>query len=359
MSRKAPPPPPEPTPGDFLLYAGEDGLPHLQVRLHDGTVWLTQALMAELYGVSVKTVNEHLANIYDERELDAATTIRKFRIVRTEGAREVSRLIDNYSLPAILAVGYRVRSERGTAFRRWATALLDEFLVKGFVMDDARLKNPGGWDYFDELLARIRDIRASEKRFYQKVRDLFSLSADYRDNPTVSALFFAETQNKLLHAVTKQTAAEIVVSRADAAKPNMALTAWEGSRVRKADVITAKNYLTADEVDSLNRLVVIFLEQAELRVKGGKPLTLAFWRDNVDKLIAFQDLPVLEGNGGISHDVMKVIAASRYEEFDARRRADEARAADLEDERILDAAEKIEKLAKARPAKKPKKEGNA
>jgi hypothetical protein len=244
-----------------------------------------------------------------------------------------------YRLEMILAVGYRVKSPRGTQFRQWATANLSEYLVKGFVMNDERLKNPGGFDYFDELLARIREIRASEKRFYQKVRDLFALSSDYRDNQE-TGVFFAEVQNKMLYAVTQKTAAEIVVSRADPAAPNMALQSWSGSRVRKQDVIIAKNYLSKDEIDTLNRLVVIFLDQAELRVKDGKTLTLDFWRSNVDRLLQFNDRPVLGSAGSISHENMKAIAEERYAQFDEKRKAAEAIEADREDIKGLEDAEK-------------------
>ncbi|MEL1263425.1 virulence RhuM family protein [Pseudoxanthomonas putridarboris] len=325
---------------DLILYRTEDAQTRIQVRLEGGSVWLTQAQMAELYQVTVKTVSEHLQNVLAEGELEAERTIRKLRIVQIEGERQVRRQVDHYHLDAILAVGYRVRSARGTQFRQWATAQLSEYLVKGFVMDDARLKDPGGWDYFDELLARIRDIRASEKRFYQKVRDLFALSVDYRDSEQQASLFFAEVQNKLLYAVAGKTAAELVVARADPGRPNMGLSHWEGSRVRKGDVLVAKNYLSADEVDSLNRLVVIFLEQAELRVKDRKALTLDYWRENVDRLLAFNDRPVLEGAGSVSHAAMKVVAHECYDVFDSHRRRAEAVAADAEDIGALEAAER-------------------
>lgn len=325
---------------DLILYRTEDAQTRIQVRLEGGSVWLTQAQMAELYQVTVKTVSEHLQNVLAEGELEAERTVRKLRIVQIEGERQVRRQVDHYHLDAILAVGYRVRSARGTQFRQWATAQLSEYLIKGFVMDDARLKDPGGWDYFDELLARIRDIRASEKRFYQKVRDLFALSVDYRDSEQQASLFFAEVQNKLLYAVTGKTAAELVVARADPGQPNMGLNTWEGSRVRKADVIVAKNYLSADEIDSLNRLVVIFLDQAELRVKDRKTLTLDYWQENVDRLLAFNDRPVLEGKGSVSHASMQAVAHERYGQFDDRRRRAEAAAADVEDLRVLEAAEK-------------------
>ena len=325
---------------ELILFRSEDAKTRIQVRLEGGTVWLTQAQLAELYQVTVKTVSEHLQNIIAEGELEPERTVRKLRIVQTEGQREVRRQVDHYHLDAILAVGYRVRSSRGTQFRQWATAQLSEYLVKGFVMDDARLKNPGGGDYFDELLARIRDIRASEKRFYQKVRDLFALSVDYADSEQQASLFFAEVQNKLLYAVTGSTAAELVVARADSAQPNMGLFTWEGSRVRKADVIVAKNYLTADEVDSLNRLVVIFLEQAELRVKDRKTLTLDYWRENMDRLLAFNDRAVLDNAGSVSSSAMKDIAHQRYDAFDAQRRRAAALTADADDLKALEAAEK-------------------
>jgi hypothetical protein len=273
----------------------------------------------------------------DENELSENSVVKESLTTAADGKNYRTKLS---RLEMILAVGYRVKSLRGTQFRQWATAHLGEYLVKGFVINSDRLKNPGGWDYFDELLAKIREIRASEKRFYQKVRDLFALSAGYRNDEREAQMFFAEVQNKLLYAVTQKTAAEIVVGRADPAAPNMALTAWEGSRVRKKDVITAKNYLTADEVDTLNRLVVIFLEQAELRVKERKALTLAYWRQNVDRLLQFNERPVPDHAGGISHEAMKAIAHERYETFDSARRIAEARAADAEDIKTLESLEK-------------------
>jgi hypothetical protein len=263
----------------------------------------------------------------------------------------VKRRVTYYNLDLILAIGYRVRSPRGTQFRRWATTHLKEFIVKGFALDDERLKNPGSWDYFNELLARIRDIRASEKRFYQKVRDLLALSADYQLREEETNLFFAEVQNKLLYAVTRQTSAELIVERANPDKPNMALTSWAGSRVRRQDVIVAKNYLTADEIDTLNRLVVIFLEQAELRVKQRGDLTLAFWRSHVDGMLAFNGQPVLLGAGSVRHDEMKHIADARYEAFDQQRRLAEARAADAEDLREIEQLE--ERVKREKPDANP------
>ncbi|WP_353254418.1 virulence RhuM family protein [Salinisphaera sp. PC39] len=326
--------------GELVLYRTEDGRTEVHLRVDGDTAWLTQAEMAELFHTSVPNINRHIKNILEEKELSAQATIKDDLIVREEGGRQVRRKVKLYCLPMILAVGYRVQSPRGTQFRQWATAHLEEYLVKGFVMNDERLKEPGGWDYFDELLARIRDIRASEKRFYQKVRDLFALSSDYRPDDSDAQRFFAEVQNKLLYAVTGHTAAELVVERADPAQPNMALTSWKGARVRKQDVTVAKNYLGAEEVDTLNRLVVIFLEQAELRAKERKDLTLDYWRNNVDRLLEFNERPVLENAGSISTRQAEKIVHKRYEQFDAQRRQDEALEADAVDLRELEAVEK-------------------
>jgi hypothetical protein len=327
------------TEGELILYRSEDGRAEVQLRVDGDTAWLTQAEMAELFDTTPQAITQHIRAIYAEGELNAEATCKKSLQVRKEGQRQVRRRLAAYSLPMILAVGYRVRSPRGTQFRQWATAHLEEYLRKGFVMDDERLKEPGGWDYFDELLARIRDIRASEKRFYQKVKDLFQLSSDYRPDDGETQLFFAEVQNKLLYAVTGHTAAEVVVQRADAGSPNMALTSWKGARVRKQDVTIAKNYLTSEEIDTLNRLVVIFLEQAELRAKERKDLTLDYWRNNVDRLLEFNERPILDGAGSISRDRMEQIAHERYEQFDAQRRRDEALEADAVDLRELEALE--------------------
>jgi hypothetical protein len=328
---------------EVILYQTDDGKALVQLRTMDGTVWLSQIEIAELFATTKQNVSLHAKNILEEGELTTEATVKNSLTVQTEGGRLVRRSTLFYSLHMILAIGYRVRSPRGTQFRQWATAHLAEYLVKGFAMDDERLKNPGGWDHFDELLARIREIRASEKRFYQKVRDLFALSDDYKADDKNAQIFFAEVQNKLLFAVARQTAAEIVVSRADSGSPNMALTTWSGSRVRKHDVIVAKNYLSADEVDTLNRLVVIFLEQAELRVKERQSLTLDYWRQNVDRLLAFNDRPVLAHAGTISNEEMKTIAHDRYDAFDQHRRQAEALAADAEDLKTLESIEKQSK----------------
>lgn len=327
---------------DLILYTSEDGEARLHLRVEAGTVWLTQAQIAELFDTTKQNVSLHVRNIFEEGELRPEATVKESLTVQTEGGREVKRALAYYNLDLILAIGYRVRSPRGTHFRQWATTHLHEFLVKGFVMDDERLKDPEArrTDYFDELLARIRDIRASEKRFYQKVRDLFALSSDYQTREQDTHVFFAEVQNKLLYAATGKTAAELIVARADAGAPNMALTNWKGGRVRKEDVIVAKNYLGRDEIDTLNRLVVIFLEQAELRVKQRRDLTLDYWRQNVDDLLAFNDRPVLQGPGSVSREEMKRIAHERYDDFDERRRLDEAQAADADDLRQIEDLER-------------------
>ncbi|MGJ7522631.1 virulence RhuM family protein [Variovorax sp. LT1P1] len=330
---------------ELILYQSDDGQARVQLRALDGSVWLAQLEIAELFATTKQNVSLHVRNILKERELAEDSVVKESLTTAADGKGYRTKL---YRLEMILAVGYRVKGPRGTQFRQWATAHLSEYLVKGFVMDDERLKNPDGWDHFDELLARIREIRASEKRFYQKVRDLFSLSADYRADDTSAQLFFAEVQNKLLYAVTRKTAAEIVVARADPAQPNMALSTWSGSRVRRHDVIVAKNYLSTDEIDTLNRLVVIFLEQAELRAKDRKELTLDYWRNNVDRLLDFNDRPLLKNNGSVSAEQMKTIAQDRYDTFDARRRSSEFAAEDAADLRILEDVEK--QMKKTGPA---------
>lgn len=334
---------------ELILYTSDDGQTRLHLRVETDTIWLSQLEIAELFQTTKQNVSLHAKNIFEDNELSPEATVKESLTVQSEGARQVKRKISYYNLDLILAIGYRVRSPRGVQFRQWASTHLKEFLRKGFVMDDERLKNPGGWDYFDELLERIREIRASEKRFYQKVRDLFSLSSDYQARERETALFFAEVQNKLLYATTGYTAAELILKRSDPSKPNMALTSWSGSRVRKQDVIVAKNYLTADEIDTLNRLVVIFLEQAELRVKQQKELTLEFWRSNIDRMLAFNDKAILEGAGSISRESMEKVASERYEVFDQQRRIAEAEAADAADLKEIEQLEQDLKHKARRP----------
>ncbi len=324
----------------LILYTTEDGKSRIQLRAKEHTVWLTQREIAELFDVSTDNIGLHLKNIYEDGELVREATAEESSVVQMEGEREVRRPVTLYNLDAILAVGYRVRSPRGVQFRRWASTVLREYLLKGFAMDDERLKNPDGRpDHFDEMLARIRDIRASEKRFYQKVRDLFALSTDYDKTDRATQQFFATVQNILLYAVTQETAAELVLARANPDDPHFGLLSWKGNRVRKADILIAKNYLTADEIDTLNRLVVIFLETAELRAKNRKETRMSFWKENVDQIVASNDFPLLEGAGSVSHDRMEAAASARYLEFDTRRQQQDALAADQADEAELKALE--------------------
>jgi hypothetical protein len=286
----------------MLLYAAEDGSARVQVRFEGDTLWLSQRQIAELFDVSVPTVNEHVAGIYEDEELEPAATIRKFRIVQSEGNRSVSRLVDHYSLPAVLAVGYRVRSKRGVQFRQWATARLEEYMVKGFALDDQRLKDPRS-DYFNELLARIRDIRASEKVFYKKVLEIYATSIDYDARAEESALFFKTVQNKMHWAAHGHTAAEIVAARADATKPNMGLTSWSKGKPSKSDALVAKNYLKPDELDALNRIVNAYLEFAELQASGRKTMKMADWVKKLDDFLRLSDREILSHAGKISHEV--------------------------------------------------------
>lgn len=332
----------EPTPrAELLIYATDDGAAQFYLRAEGGTVWLSQLELAELFQTSKQNVSLHIKNILADGELLAEATVKEYLTVQTEGRRQVERSIQLYNLDLILAVGYRVRSPRGIQFRQWASTHLKEFLIKGFAMDDERLKNPGGWDYFDELLDRIRTIRASESRFYQKVRELFSLSKDYQDNRESTDLFFAEVQNKLLFAVTGKTAAEIVVDRSDPTQANMALKAWKAGRVRKADVIVAKNYLELEEVDELNRLITMFLDFAEDRARRRQQITLDDWRQFTANFLAFNERAQLKGGGSISRESMVKIAHERYENFDAQRRRADALQADAEDMAELAAIEKL------------------
>ncbi len=311
---------------ELIIYNTEDGKSSVVLIGQEGMVWLSQAQMAELFDTSKQSVCYHIANILKERELPKQAVVKEILTTAADGKQYK---VTHYSLDMVLAVGYRIKGVRGTQFRQWATRHLSEYLIKGFTVDAERLKNPDGRpDYFDELLAKIRDIRASEKRFYQKLRDLFALSSDYDATDKATQMFFAETQNKLLYAVTSHTAAELIIERADAELPNMGLTSWKGNIVRKQDIIIAKNYLHEDELDKLNRLVTIFLESAELRVKEHKDLNLKYWRDNVDAMLMFQNQPVLQGTGSVSNQVMEAKVRTIYEDFDKRRKAHDAAEAD-------------------------------
>jgi hypothetical protein len=344
--------------GEILLYQTEEGGTRIECRFEGNTLWLSQALMAELFQTTVPNINLHIRNILAEGELAAATTIKDYLIVRPEGARRVRRPVKHYSLDMIIAVGYRIRSDRGTAFRQWATARLREYLVKGFVMDDERLKNPPGPgvpDYFDELLERIRDIRASEKRIYLKVRDIFALAADYRPDAAETQQFFQIIQNKLHWAATGRTAAELIAERADHVKPNMGLTAWKGVKVRKTDVTVAKNYLSEPEIAELNRIVTMYLDYAEDQARRRKLLYMRDWRARLDAFLQFNERDILVDAGRVAKEVADRLALEQYDKFHARRLAADADA----EERVFEEA--IKKLpakpARAKPGapKKPKK----
>ena len=330
---------------NIIIYKTADGKASVALYAKDGNVWMNQNQLAELFATSKQNISLHISNILKEGELPGNSVVKDYLTTASDGKKYN---ITFYSLDMILVIGFRVRSKRGTQFRIWANKNLKEYMVKGFLMDDDRLKNPDGRpDYFDELLERIRDIRASEKRFYQKIKDLFALSSDYDSDDKSTQMFFAETQNKLHYAVTGQTAAELIVSRANADKPNMNLTSWKGSIVRKQDIYIAKNYLTHDEIDTLNRLVVIFLESAELRAKNRMDITMDFWRENVDKILDFQDKKILTHAGLISKIEMEKQVLEIYKNFDKRRKEFEALQADKED---------IEELRKLEQEIKSKKE---
>lgn len=311
-------PPPE---TNIILYQAEDGRARLEVRLEGGTVWLSQALLAELYQTTVQNVNLHLQNIYEDKELDRATTIKEYLIVRQEGARQVRRTVEHYNLDAILAVGYRVRSHRGAQFRRWASERLSEYLAKGFTMDDERLKEGRalGADYFDELLERIRDIRASEKRFYKKITDIYALAVDYDPKVAISEEFFATVQNKLHWAIHGHTASELIAQRANPDVPNMGLTSWKSAKVRKNDVTVAKNYLTEEELKALNRIVTMYLDYAEDQAKQQRVVHMAEWREKLDGFLRFNGREVLKDAGKVSAEVAKRLAEERYEAFRVKR----------------------------------------
>jgi hypothetical protein len=328
---------------NIIIYNTSDGKASVSLYAKDGMVWMNQNQLAELFDTSVPNISMHISNVLKEGELEQKSVIKDYLTTAADG-KEYK--VTFYSLDMILSIGFRVRSKRGTQFRIWANKHLKEYLVKGFVMDDERLKNPDGRpDYFDEFLERIREIRTSEKRFYQKIRELFALSSDYDKSDKATQMFFADTQNKLLYAVTNQTASEIIVSRADANSPNMALTNWKGIKVRKQDIYIAKNYLTDDEIDTLNRLVVIFLETAELRVKERKDITMRFWAENVDKLLEFNNKPLLLSAGSVSKNEMEEKVKEIYNRFDTRRKEFEALQADEED---LEELKQLEKKIKKR-----------
>ena len=324
---------------NIIIYNTADGKAAVSLYAKDGMIWMNQSQLSELFATSLPNISMHISNILEDKELDKHSVVKNYLTTASDGKKYN---VTFYALDMVLAIGFRVRSKRGTQFRIWANSHLKDYLVKGFVMDDARLKNPDGRpDYFDEFLERIREIRASEKRFYQKVRDLLSLSSDYDKTDKATQMFFAEIQNKLLYATTHKTAAELIVSRASADDQNMALTSWKGSIVRKQDIFIAKNYLSEDEVDTLNRLVVIFLETAELRIKNRVDITLNFWRDNVDKVLELNDKFILDHKGKVTSVQMEEIVRTRYDEFNNKRKSIEATQADYLDFEELNELKRI------------------
>jgi hypothetical protein len=342
--------------GQLLIY--QDGNLRVQVRIDGKTVWLTQKLMADLYQVSVKTVNEHLVNIYNEGEIEPASTIRKFRIVQNEGVRQVSRMVEHYNLDAILAVGYRVRSARGTAFRQWATARLSELLVKGFTMDDDRLKEGRtlGDNYFDELLERIRDIRASERMFYQKITDIYATSIDYDPSAEITQTFFATVQNKLHWAIHGHTAAEIIYRRADATRQHMGLTTWKNAPhgpIRKTDVAVAKNYLDENKIRELNRVVTMYLDYAEDQARRHTPMHMADWIKKLDAFLRFNERNILTHAGRISQEMAEERAITEFEKYEVKRLQREAQQPTSDFDHFVEKTKKLKTtVSKALPAPK-------
>lgn len=335
-----------PVPGELILYQTEDGQSRMEIRFDGETLWLTQAQMAELFQTTVANIATHLRALTTDGEIDPNRTIKQYLIVRSEGGRRTSRAINHYSLPAILAVGMRVRSPRGTQFRQWAINRLDEYLRKGFVMDDERLRNPSGAgipDYFDELLERIRDIRASERRMYLRVRDILALAADYAPKAEETQRVFRMVQNKLHFAATGLTAPEIIARRADAAAPNMGLTAWKGDRVARTDVTVAKNYLLEPEITELNRIVTMFLDFAEDQASRRKEIFLQDWEERLDDFLRFNDRKVLTDGGSITREDADKRAQAAYDAFAVRRRHE------FESEGDAAALRALEETARALP----------
>lgn len=326
--------------GKILIYQNEKGDTKIDVYFEDDTIWMTQKSMCELYQVAKSSISEHISNIYKDRELEEISTVRKFRTVQKEGVRSVERNLDYYNLDMILAVGYRVRSNVGIHFRRWASGVLTEYMKKGFALNDERLRNPKefGADYFDELLERIRDIRASEKRLYQKVKDIFALSVDYDPKSEAAQKFFKSVQNKLEYAATGYTAPEIIASRADAQKDNMGLTSFKGTKVRRSDVIVAKNYMSQEEISTLNLIVNMYLDYAELMAKSHREMHMSDWEIKLGEFLRFNGRDVLENSGKVKRSVAEKLALDQYEKHDANRRI-----AELEDiDELTDSVKRLD-----------------
>nr|MBF0223258.1 virulence RhuM family protein [Desulfobulbaceae bacterium] len=305
---------------EFLIFTGQSGEQSIEARYEDESIWLSQKLMASLFDIDVRTISEHLKNIYQQEEISSDATIRKFRIVQKEGKREVSREVDFYNLDAIISVGYRVNSIRATQFRQWATRVLKEFAVKGYVLDKKRMENGSflGEDYFERLLAEIREIRLSERKFYQKITDIYATSMDYNPDAPTTKVFFAKVQNKLHFAIHGYTAAELIVSRADSSEEKMGLTSWEKApegKILKTDVSVAKNYLKKDELESLGRIVNAYLELAEERALRKIPMTMEDWAKRLDGFLEFTERDILTGSGKVSAEKAKEHAESEFEKY--------------------------------------------
>jgi len=327
--------PNQPT-SQLLIYQTKGGQTRLEVRLEDETVWLSQKLMAELFQKDVRTINEHIKNVFKEKELEVEPTIRNFRIVQKEGNREVTRNVDFYNLDIIISVGYRVKSHTATRFRQWATTQLREYIVKGFLLDDERLKNPDQpFDYFDELLRRIQDIRTSEKRFYQKITDIYATSADYDPTQQLSINFFKTVQNKLHWAITGNTAAEIIQRRADSNQPHMGLTNWRGDKPRKRDAVIAKNYLNENELLALNNLVEQYLIFAEGQAMRRIAMHMQDWVKKLDGFLTLNDRNILDHAGKISHEMAMQLVNDEYDKFHNQRLQAEAEQSDKRDFEVL------------------------
>lgn len=312
--------------GKILIYQNEKGDTRIDVYFEDDTIWMTQRSMAELYQVTPQNITLHIKHIYEDGELESAATCKNYLQVQTEGGRQIRRDTKFYNLDMILAVGYRVRSNVGIHFRRWASGVLTEYMKKGFVLNDERLRNPKefGADYFDELLERIRDIRASEKRIYRKVKEIFALSVDYDSKSQIAQNFFKSVQNKLEYAATGYTAPEIIAARADASKANMGLTSFKGAKVRRGDVTVAKNYMTHEEISTLNLIVNMYLDYAELQAKGRHPMHMADWEQKLGDFLRFNGREVLQNFGTVKREVAEKLALDQYEQYDFHRRMLEA-----------------------------------
>ncbi|MBX3372504.1 MAG: virulence RhuM family protein [Phycisphaeraceae bacterium] len=332
--------------GEFLLYQTEDGLTRVEVRIRGETVWLSLNQMAALFDRDKSVISRHIANVFADRELERGATVAEYATVQTEGGRTVERLVEYFNLDVVISVGYRVRSVRGTQFRIWATQRLREYIVKGFAMDDDRLKAAGGGGYFEELLARIRDIRSSERVFWRKVLDIYATSVDYDAGAEASQVFFQTVQNKMHWAIHGQTAAEVIHRRADASKPNMGLTTWAGEKPRRTDIGTAKNYLDEDELKALNLIVSAYLDFAELQALNRRPMRMQDWIEKLDDFLRLSERQILTHAGRVSHDAALARASDEFEKY----RGQQASLPQPVDEHFDEAVNKVKKLDRRRPA---------